>query len=238
MKALTFAFKALWHRKATSVFIALIWALGLLGLAVTSRLETNVEAQLTRTLEGTDLLLVAKGSPTQAILANVFHVDQATGNVPRAEAEKWLSHPDVRNVRRLAYGDNLHGFRILGCDSATWNHVSTSHLEGRWPEHVMEVVLSSEVAKKTGLSIGDHFHGSHGTVDDLGDHDHHDYQVVGIATPDAPQWTTMIWTPMESVWEVHEDAPMEYTAVLATIDHPMTRLMLPGQIQRSSALMA
>lgn len=238
MKALTFAFKALWHRKATSAFIALIWALGLLGLAITSRLESNVEAQLKRTLEGTDLLLVAKGSPTQAILANVFHVDQATGNVPRAEADKWLSHPDLQKVRRLAYGDNYQGVRILGCDSATWNHIQTRDLKGRWPQAPLEVVLSAEVARKTGLELGDHFHGSHGTVEDLGDHDHHDYHVVGIVSPIAPQWASMIWTPLESVWEVHEDAPMEYTAVLAAIPNPMTRLLLPGQIQRSSAMMA
>jgi putative ABC transport system permease protein len=238
MKALTFAFKALWHRKATSMFIALIWALGLLGLAITSRLETNVEAQLTRTLEGTDLLLVAKGSPTQAILANVFHVDQATGNIARTEADKWLSHPDLKNVRRLAYGDNFQGVRILGCDSATWNHVPVQALEGRWPEASMEVVISAEVAKKTGLQLGDEFHGSHGTVDDLGDHDHHHYHVVGIASTLAPQWATMIWTPLESVWDVHEDGPEEYTAVLAAIPNPMTRLMLPGQIQRTSSLMA
>jgi putative ABC transport system permease protein len=238
MKALTFAFKALWHRKATSAFSALIWALGLLGLAITSRLETNVEAQLTRTLEGTDLLLVAKGSPTQAILANVFHLDQATGNISRAEADKWLSHPDLKNVRRLAYGDNFQGVRILGCDSATWNHVPVQTLEGRWPEAAMEVVISEAVAKKSGLQIGDAFHGSHGTVDDLGDHDHHDYEVVGIASSPAPQWAEMIWTPLESVWAVHEEAPEEYTAVLAAIPNPMTRLMLPGQIQRTSSLMA
>ena len=39
MKALHFAFRALLHRKATSFFVAVIWALGMIGLAMTTRLE-------------------------------------------------------------------------------------------------------------------------------------------------------------------------------------------------------
>ncbi len=238
MNAMRFAFQALWHRRATSFFVAAIWALGMLGLAVTTRLERTAEAQLTRTLDGIDLLLVAKGSPTQAILANVFHRDQATGNIPRDEAEKWLGHPDLSHVRRIAYGDNYLGNRILGCDSATWNSVSRRSMVGHWPEGPMEVVLPAVLATKIGLSIGDHFHGSHGTIDDLGEHDGHHYKVVGIVEPNQPFWNLVIWTSLESVWTVHENSLPEYTAVLARIDQPMTRLMLPGQIQRQSSLMA
>ena len=233
-----FVFRTLWHRRYASLFIAIIWALGLLGLAISKRLETNAEAQLIRTLEGTDFLLVAKGSPTQAILANVFHVDDATGNIPIREAEKYINHPDLINVRRLAYGDNFQGFRILGCDSATWNHVSLHHFEGRWPIDTLEVVISKAVSESTGLQVGSRFHGNHGTIDDLGDHDDLEYSVVGIADPNESQWQKMIWTPIEAVWKMHENAPLEYTAVLARIDNPMTRLMLPGQIQRMSSLMA
>ena len=238
MKALKFILKSLWHRKATSLFIAFIWALGLVGLAMTSRLEINAEAQLVRTLEGTDFLLVAKGSPTQAILANVFHVDDATGNIPIEEAEKWIRHPDLSHVRRLAYGDTFKSYRILGCDSATWNHIPLHELKGGWPLQSLEAVISKEVADQTGLKLGDHFHGSHGTVDDLGDHDHLAYTVVGIANPKGTQWQRMIWTPLKSVWDMHEHAAPEYTAVLARIENPMTRVMLPGQIQKNSALMA
>jgi putative ABC transport system permease protein len=238
MKALHFAFRALWHRKATSFFVSVIWALGMIGLAMTTRLERTAEAQLTRTLEGTDLLLAAKGSPTQAILAHVFHRDQASGNISIAEAEKWLSHPDLSHVRRLAYGDNYQGYRILGSDSATWNGVSRQPILGRWPEGALEVVLPRSIAERQGLALGDHFHGSHGAVDDLGDHDEHHYTVVGIATPDQAFWNEVIWTSLESVWAVHEHSAPEYTAVLARIESPMTRLMLPGQIQRQSPLMA
>ena len=204
MKALHFAFRALWHRKATSFFVAVIWALGMIGLAMTTRLERTAEAQLTRTLEGTDLLLAAKGSPTQAILAHVFHRDQASGNISIAEAEKWLSHPDLSHVRRLAYGDNYQGYRILGSDSATWNGVSLQPILGRWPEGALEVVLPRSITERQGLALGDHFHGSHGAVDDLGDHDEHHYTVVGIVIPDQAFWNEVIWTSLESVWAVHE----------------------------------
>jgi putative ABC transport system permease protein len=238
MKALRFAFKALWSRKVSSLFIGLIWAMGLLGLATTQRLERGMEAQLVRTLEGSDIMLCAKGSPTQAILANIFHIDQATGNIPTDEAEKWLSHPDILHVRRLAYGDSYRGSRILGCDSATWLHIPAFELEGRWPEMAMEVVVGSHVAEKHGVEIGDEFHGSHGTVEDLGDHAEHHYHVVGIVQSPELHWNELVLTPLESVWAVHEEEARNYTAVLARIDQAMTRLMLPGQIQRNSPLMA
>ena len=238
MKALHFAFKTLWSRKLSSLFIALIWAMGLLGLAATQRVERSMKAQLVRTLEGSDFLLCAKGSPTQAILANIFHIDQATGNIPLKESEKYLTHPDLLNIRRLAYGDTYQGSRILGCDSATWMHIAAPKLEGRWPEQVMEVVVGSHVAKLHGLHLGDEFHGSHGAVDDLGYHEEHHYHIVGILQSPEVHWNDLVLTSLESIWAVHEGEPHNYTAVLARIDQAMTRLMLPGQIQRSSTMMA
>ena len=238
MKAFYFASRALWHRRTTGLFIALVWALGLLGIAATGRMERSLEGQLTQTLEGTDLLLTAKGSPTQAILANLFHIDEPTGNIGREEAEKWLTHPDLAHIRRLAYGDNLHGQRILGCDSATWTHIPIRTLQGNWPSAPMEVAISEAIAQKEGLHIGATFHGGHGTVEDLGNHDDHDYKVVGIFSSRTPLWNTLILTTIQSVWTVHEDDQDAYTAVLARIKNPMTRLMMPGQIQRNSTFMA
>ena len=237
MKALAFAFASLRHRLGSASMIALVLSLGIIGMALMDRAEKGMTMQLRNSLDGTDLLLCAKGSPTQSILAHVLHVDVASGNIPSETADQWLKHPDIRHVRRLAYGDQLGEFRILGCDSATWLHIGESLLTGRWPSQSMEAVIGSTVAQTSKLSVGDIFHGSHGMVDDLGDHAHHDYRVVGIVEASNP-WDRIIFTPLSSVWDIHHDKDHSYTAVLASIDNPMTRLMLPARIQKASKMMA
>ena len=126
MKSFYFAWKAIWKRRSSTVFISLIWATGLLGFATIQRLNNGVSNTLRLQLENTDLLLSAKGSPTKSILANVFHLNNPNGNILKSEAEKVIANYNLKNVRRIAYGDNYKGFRILGCDSAT--SVSYTHL--------------------------------------------------------------------------------------------------------------
>ena len=123
MNSLYFAWKAIWKRRSSTIFISLIWATALLGFSSIQRLNNGVSNALHLQLENTDLLLSAKGSPTQSILANVFHLNEPNGNILRSEAEELISNYNLQNVRRIAYGDNYKGFRILGCDSATWNHI-------------------------------------------------------------------------------------------------------------------
>lgn len=217
--------------------ISAILTLGLFSLSMMHRLEHGMSEGLKQQLDGTDLLLCAKGSPTQAILANILHIDNPTGNITKREAERWLKDPNISAIRRIAYGDRIGTSRILGCDSATWNHIPIYSLEGRMPQGTLDAVIGQTLAEREGFDIGDIFHGSHGMEGDHGHHDHHDYRVVGIMKTQAP-WDNMAITPIESVWDVHHDQDSAYTAVLASIGNPMKRLMLPREIQRNSNLMA
>ena len=237
IKALIFAWHNLRHRLWTSLAISGILTLGLFSLSMMFRIENGMSQGLKNQLEGTDLLLCAKGSPTQAILANVLHIDNPTGNIAKKDAERWLRDPAIHSIRRIAYGDRIGTSRILGCDSATWNHIPIHSLQGHMPINTLDAVIGQTLAEREGLVIGDIFHGSHGMEGDHGHHDHHDYQVVGIIQSQAP-WDNLAITPIESVWDVHHDKDSAYTAVLASISNPMKRLMLPGEIQRNSTLMA
>ena len=50
--------------------------------------EKQMTEQFERNIKDIDLVLGAKGSPLQLILANVYHIDAPTGNISLAEAEK------------------------------------------------------------------------------------------------------------------------------------------------------
>ncbi len=238
MNSLYFAWKAIWKRRSSTIFISLIWATALLGFSSIQRLNNGVSNALHLQLENTDLLLSAKGSPTQSILANVFHLNEPNGNILRSEAEELISNYNLQNVRRIAYGDNYKGFRILGCDSATWNHISYLEIKGNLPQENHDVIIGHNVAKQTELKIGDKFHGTHGLIGHDHNHETAFYKVSGIIYSKTPSWNRLIIGSISSVWKAHGYSDSNYTAVLARIDNPLDKLLIPKKIQEESSIMS
>ena len=62
------------------------------------------------------MVVGAKGSPLQLILASVYHIDSPTGNISLKEAEKVSKNRMVGSSIKLLYGDNYKGFRIVGTE--------------------------------------------------------------------------------------------------------------------------
>jgi putative ABC transport system permease protein len=238
MNSLYFSWKAIWKRRSSTIFISLIWATGLLGFASIQRLNNGVSNALQLQLENTDLLLSAKGSPTRSILANVFHLNEPDGNILRSEADELIRNYNLQNVRRIAYGDNYNGFRILGCDSATWNNINYIEIKGNLPQKSNDVIIGRNVAQKTGLKIGERFHGTHGLMEHDHNHETTFYTVSGIIYSNAPSWNRLIMGSMSSVWRAHGYSDSNYTAILARIDNPLDKLLIPKKIQEESSIMA
>ena len=238
MNSLYFSWKAIWKRRSSTIFISLIWATGLLGFASIQRLNNGVSNALQLQLENTDLLLSAKGSPTRSILANVFHLNEPDGNILRSEVDELIRNYNLQNVRRIAYGDNYNGFRILGCDSATWNNINYIEIKGNLPQKSNDVIIGRNVAQKTGLKIGERFHGTHGLMEHDHNHETTFYTVSGIIYSNAPSWNRLIMGSMSSVWRAHGYSDSNYTAVLARIDNPLDKLLIPKKIQEESSIMS
>ncbi|HBO29643.1 MAG TPA: permease, partial [Leeuwenhoekiella sp.] len=57
----------------------------LLGI---QQLDASIKYQFENSLGDVDMVLGAKGSPLQLVLASVLHMDNPTGNISLAEAEK------------------------------------------------------------------------------------------------------------------------------------------------------
>ncbi|MEL6590703.1 MAG: ABC transporter permease, partial [Bacteroidota bacterium] len=101
----------------TALSISLI----LFGVAIISLvlvIQSQVEQKFERDLEGTDLVVGAKGSPLQLVLSAIYHIDSPTGNIKLAEVRKIMNNPMVEEAIPLAYGDSYRGYRILGTTSA------------------------------------------------------------------------------------------------------------------------
>lgn len=182
----------------------LLMSLGIAIILVLILLSSQLEENLAKNKRGIDLVVGAKGSPLQLILANVYHIDFPTGNVKLEEAKSLTRNRLVKSAIPLALGDNYRGFRIVGT-----NHDYVKLYEGKigtgelW-KYNLDVVLGANVATRLQLGIGDEFFGSHGlSVADL-EHEESAYHIVGILEQSGSVLDNLILTNIESVWAVHD----------------------------------
>ncbi|UZD24377.1 ABC transporter permease [Algoriphagus halophytocola] len=205
MNLLKLSWKYLTFRPLSTGLNVLLLALGLAIITVLLLIQDQFEKKMTKDAAGIDLVVGAKGSPLQLILAGVYHVDFPTGNIPLAEAQKLSRNRLVKNTIPLAMGDNYQGFRIVGT-----NHDYPSLYEGKLAQGELwtlpfEVVLGAEVAAKTGYQVGDTFVGSHGISAGSHDHDANEFKVVGVLDLQSNVLDRLILTSIESVWLTHEE---------------------------------
>lgn len=184
-----------------SVSIALLMGIQQLDKAFRKQLENN--------LGDIDMVVGAKGSPLQLVLASVLHIDNPTGNIPFEEAKSLVKNPMIGKGVPISYGDNYKGYRIVGTTLDFPELYDARLKEGRPAQKPMEVALGSTVAEALGLHIGDSFQSSHGLAE-KGGHDHDEpLTIVGIYRPTHKVMDRLIVTGLETVWEVHQHEDVE-----------------------------
>ncbi|MFU8837993.1 MAG: FtsX-like permease family protein [Thiohalomonadaceae bacterium] len=190
----------------------LLLALGMATITLILLLGHQLQDRLSRDAQGIDLVLGAKGSPLQIILANLYHLDVPTGNIPLHEAMQLSRDPLVARAIPIALGDNYRGYRIVGSSHDYPRHYAAGVTEGRLWRRPMEVVIGHEVARSTGLKVGDHFDGTHGLSKGGELHGDQKYKVVGILHRNTSVIDRLVLTSVESVWAVHEEHDHNHAA--------------------------
>lgn len=200
-------FKLAWQyikqNRATAILGVLLAAFGSAILCILMLTSKQLENQLDHNSRGIDLVVGAKGSPTQLILSSIYHVDNPTGNIRYAEAQRLRANPFVRLAVPLALGDNFNGHRIIGTDSTFLEIYNMSVRDGKLFEKEFEAVIGADVAAQQGLKIGDRFVGAHGLSDEGHVHGEHPYEVTGILERSGRLTDRLILTTISSVWAVH-----------------------------------
>ncbi len=182
----------------------LLMSLGIAIILVLILLSTQLEESLGKNKRGIDLVVGAKGSPLQLILANVYHIDFPTGNIKLDEAKSLTRNRLVKSTIPLALGDSYQGYRIAGTNHDYVNLYEGEIASGELWSYNLDVVLGSNVAKGLGMQVGDEFFGSHGMSDTNIDHDEKSYHVVGTLSASGSVLDNLILTNIESVWAVHD----------------------------------
>jgi len=183
-----------------SVFIASLSIALLLG---TQQLKRSFENQIQNNVGKIDVVVGAKGSPLQLVLASVLHLDNPTGNISYKKALKISKNPLIKSAIPISYGDNYKGYRIVGTTHEYIALYDGELKKGHLVENAMEVILGNSVAQKLNLKIGDTLLSAHGLIENsIEEHDEL-LTVVGILKPTKKVIDRLIITNLESIWNVH-----------------------------------
>ncbi|MFM9880143.1 MAG: FtsX-like permease family protein [Burkholderiaceae bacterium] len=240
-----------WSRPLVAALNLTLLALGLASITFVLLTSAQLERAFDRDLAGIDLVVGAKGSPLQLILAGVFHIDVPPGNIALTDVQALQAHPQVAQVIPLSLGDSFRGFRIVGTSLDYPAHYQAALAQGRLWQQPLEAVLGAQVAQATGMPLAAPFIGAHGLGG--GGHEHGDtpYRVVGVLSPCQCVLDRLILTSSESVWRVHEkavaldeedqkvlEAEREITLALIRYRTPMAAVSLPRHVNTTTNMQA
>ena len=225
-----------------------------------------LKSEITKNAQGIDLVVGAKGSPLQIILASIFHIDFPTGNIALRDAVNLTKNRLIASAIPLSLGDSYKGYRIVGTTQKYPELYEASLREGEWFKAKMTAVTGASVAAKLQLKIGDELESDHGLSADVGGHEDHPFTVAGILSPSGSALDNLILVSVESIWKVHgehkeEDHEVEteevvrlehlglevtpeqletqdITSLLIQYRSPMAAVQLPRVVNKTSNLQA
>lgn len=226
------AWNYLWSRKLTTVLTVLSVALGVALISSVLSLEDETRRRFEEEGKIFDYVVGAKGSPLQLVLSSIYFMDRPPGVIWYSDYERLRKDDDVAAAYPIAMGDTFQGYRIVGTVPEifgyswvdTWNRTRRPFQlsEGsRAFQAPMEAVLGGLVARRTGLKIGDTFTGIHGSIEVKEEHGGHSherepYTVVGILEPVGTPIDRAVFTPIDSVWALHEEEKEDHIAEVGT----------------------
>lgn len=246
MNLVKLSFKNLVSKPLNMLLSLLLLVLSIALVTLVLQLSTQVQGNLDKNIKPVDMVVGAKGSPLQLVLSSVLHIDNPTGNISLAEANKLAKSRLIKAAIPVSYGDNYKNYRILGADTTYLGLYKTKLSKGRLFDKSYEVVLGSTVANKLQLSLGDSFKSSHGLADKSLNAHEHPFTVVGILEDSGTVVDNLIVCNLESIWEVHEhgeddkhdEDEQEITSMLIQFKGPMAMVQLPRYVNERTQMQA
>ena len=250
MSVVQLAWSYLRARPLGTLLNVLLLALGVGTIGFVLIVNGQIGRSLDRDAKGIDLVVGAKGSPLQLMLAGIFHLDVPTGNIPLKAADELARNPLVKRVIPLSIADSFGGFWIVGTTPDYIDLYHASLANGQPFSDRMQAVLGATVAARTGLGVGDRFVGSHGLAEGGPAHGDSVYTVVGVLAPSGTVLDRLALVDQQSIWFVHEgnvtDAEerkvlaqeREVTVLLVQYASPLAAVTLPRRINAETNLQA
>ena len=213
----------------TAVSIALGVGLGIASILIASAIKEGFVAGAT----DYNLVVGAKGSPTQLVLSVVFRMDLATPNIEYTIYRDLQQDPRVETAVPIGLGDAYRGFRYVATNNtyfaaSPWRRKTFALAAGRFfandreSEPTYEVLLGAEAARSTGLQIGDRFYEGEEMAE-------YPLTVAGILGPTHSADDRAIFLSLPSYWGMNEVARgMAVKPLTAVLIRPKRMSDLPS----------
>jgi putative ABC transport system permease protein len=206
----------LWQRKLSTALNVALLAFGVAAVTLLLLTSIQLEERIYRDARGIDLVVGAKGSQTQIVLASIYALDLPTGYVKWSEAQQIARQPSVGTAIPITLFDNYSGFRVVGTTHDYVAQYDARIAEGRLWQEPMEAVLGADVAARFRPRIGSTFVASHGLLaGGTGPHNDHPYQIVGILARTGTVIDQLALTDLQSQWIIHPEPKPSENALVA-----------------------
>jgi putative ABC transport system permease protein len=204
----TVVWRYLQGRFVTSVLTAVSVALGVSLVIASVLLTRGIKEGFIAGATDYNLIVGAKGSPTQLVLNVVFRMDAPTPNIPLSVYEDVRADPRVEAAVPVAMGDAYQGFRYVATSEAyfaplPWRRHAPTLATGRLfrsdaPERPdYEAVLGADAARRTGLKLEDRFYEGEEMAA-------YPLRVVGVLRSTGTADDRAIFISLASYWEMNE----------------------------------
>lgn len=203
MNIFSLSIKNVVAKPLSSLLSVLLFGFGVCIIVVILLTSSFLKNEISKNAQGIDLVVGAKGSPLQIILASIFHIDFPTGNISLEDANNLTRNRLVASAIPLSLGDSYQGYRIVGTTKQYAEKYEAVLEGGEWFGNEMTATVGATVAKNLGIKIGDELQSAHGLSEGGGGHEDHPFKVVGIMSPSGKVVDNLILVSIQSVWEVH-----------------------------------
>ncbi len=201
MSLFKIAWRSIQQRALSSWLTGLSMALGVALVVSVLVILNTIDRTFQRNAAGFHLIVGAKGSSMQLVLNTIYHLNKPIENIPYTyylEFKKQGEDGATRDGRygqavKLAIpfclGDNYEGYRVVGTTRQLFDAgYGDDQLPYRFAagrsfktQDFFHAVIGSEVAKRTGLKVGESFNPTHGLTDSGDVHDA--FKIVGVLEP-------------------------------------------------------
>lgn len=212
---LSIAWRSAWNRRFTLALTLLSIALATVLLVGTERLRTELRANFTAAVSGTDLIVGARTGSTQLLLYSVFRIGSATNNMRWDSVQALKDQPRVAWVVPISLGDSHRGFPVLATTPDYFTHFrygarqALALREGKPFEALFDAVLGADVAEQLGYRLGQSITLAHGAGVTGGplatEHGDKPFTVVGVLARTGTPVDRTVHIGLEAMEAIHLD---------------------------------
>lgn len=215
MSFISIVFKNLKKRSLSTILTITSVVLGVAMIIAITVIQAETEKSFSQTSVGYDLILAAKGSQLQTTLNALYHLETSTGIIPYDLYEIAKRDPRVSKAFPLYVGDSYRGNRVIGTsydfltDAQPRTGQNFSFMSGVNFEEPLQAVLGYDVARRTGLGIGDQIQITHGLAEvapgaEPHIHDNAPVTIVGILNRSGTANDRVIFTDLYTTHALHD----------------------------------